>query len=137
MLSKVLAAALVGVVAFGSGIAFAAGDDKGKQPVSEANHPVAIQLPGAHADEAARSTAARGCDLNCKVRKLTVQVKKLTKFNKCLTAYGVAAYGEAPDGGDYGYLYEDTTVPSEFLTTALDWSGDEGEWLMAWKRSCR
>lgn len=136
MLTRVIAVAIVCVVAFGTGIAFAGGDEE-PRAVSESNAPEYVKLPTQSVAGAIQTQRQAGCNQACKVRNLTRQVAKLTKFNKCIAVIPVGSYGEDSTGGDYGFLWRDDTVPSEFLTTALDWtSAKKGEWMLVWKRSC-
>lgn len=137
MIIKVFVVALVGALAFGSGIAFAGGDDPGRS-VSQSSEPTHVQLPAQTTTAAAARTSERaGCNVACKVRKLTKRVNQLQKFTNCIDVVPAASYGQDPNGGDYGFVYKDLTVPSEFLSTALDWAGPkDGVWLLDWKPRC-
>lgn len=62
--------------------------------------------------------------INVRLNKLKTAVNNaqahVNALDACLGIQGMTSYGEDPNGGSFGFVWRDDTVPEEFLTTSLD-----------------
>lgn len=133
MLRKLVLACVVAALAVAGGtVALAGGSGDQELRRAQSASPKVVPLtdlvsaPRAATDTA---TAARACQtlrcINRRLATLTRQVGNLRSFVSCLGAVGMSSYGEDPNGGTYGFVWRDDTVPEEYLSTALDFDGSD------------
>jgi hypothetical protein len=149
---RIIGLAIILGLAFG-GVAFADSDQARHRGPSRAN-PRPLTGVQVNRDEARRAVHAilrdqvprvawfGGCRtlrcLNKRLNLLKAAVNKATAhvnaLDSCLGIQGMTSYGEDPNGGNFGYVWRDNTVPTEFLTTGLDYDTfDQADvWTVVW-----
>jgi hypothetical protein len=150
---RIIATAAVLCLAFG-GVALAGSSDARRRSPSGRANPQ--PLPGAHASGEEARQAARAalrdqlprvawtgaCQtlrcINVPLNKLKTAANNaqahVNALDDCLGIQGMTSYGEDPNGGTFGYVWRDDTVPEEFLTTSLDYDTLElaDIWAVVW-----